>query len=68
MTDAVQKYLACTSFDATTGDCVASVWVDPPGFLPILTPAEAVAFAGMIGILWICVAAFHPIQDAARDN
>jgi hypothetical protein len=64
----VQKYLACTQFDPDTGDCVASVWVDPPGFLPTLTPEYAVAFAAMIGVLWIAVAAFYPIQDAVRDN
>ena len=64
----VQKYLACTEFDSTTGECVASVWVDPPGVLPVLTPEEGAGFALLCGILWVCVAAFHPIQDAVRDN
>lgn len=67
MATVVQKYGACAEFDAVTGECLQILWVDAPGFLPYLSPEMAVAFAGMIGVLWICVAAFHPIQDAARD-
>lgn len=63
-----QKYLSCVEFDQSTGECVSTAWVDPPGVLPVLTPEDGAAFALLVGMLWVCVAAFHPIQDAARDS
>lgn len=64
----IEKYLACAEFDAVTGECISTVWVDAPGILPVLTPEYGFYFAGLIGLVWIAVAAFHPIQDAIRDN
>lgn len=67
-TPTVEKYLACSEFDPNTGACIAQVWVDAPGVLPYLSIETGGAFAMMIGIAWLCVAAFGPIEDAARDN
>ena len=64
----VSKYLACAEFDTGTGVCTTEVWVDMPGILPALTIEEGAGFAIMVGILWICIAAFAPVQEAIRDN
>ena len=64
----VSKYLACTQIDTSTGECVASVWVDPPAILPELPLGFTLAMCTVIGLGWIAIAGNHVVQDAVRDN
>lgn len=62
----VSKYLACTQFDTTTGECTASVWVDPPAVIPPLTAEQGFAIASAIGVVWVGVVAVVLPRIGAR--
>lgn len=62
----VTKYLACTQFEPSTGECTASVWVDPPAVIPPLTAEQGFVIASSIGVVWAATVAVVLPRYGAR--
>ena len=60
-------YMACdpATVDATTGQCSAPYWVQPPSMLPPLDAAGGAAISVAILLAWATAYSFRVIGSAA---